>query len=164
MVIVFWAPVGHQTPRLMHSRLCAHRNVSCGKRVLKELTVGRKPDWSQWCNKCDESLGLGSQQRLRSDGGLRQWGMGFTCGWDNIQYYCPTSDKGTEDQRGWASYSRSHCLVVVLIKFYLHLLKSKGLFPIHYTTLSLSLSLLMSSPILTHNRPYTFPWLYILLY
>ena len=40
MVNVFWAPVGHQTPRRVLSRHCGHKDIPYSKRVLKELTVG----------------------------------------------------------------------------------------------------------------------------
>ena len=70
MVNMFWGPVGHQTPRPVLSILCAHRNISWGKRVLKELMVGWAGTQTEdnGANKCDESLGLWSQPRLGSDG------------------------------------------------------------------------------------------------
>ena len=148
MVNMFWAPVGHQTPRPMLSRLRAHRSVSCGERVLKELTMGREPGWRQWCKNCDESLGPGSQQRLGSDS--EEWDS--PVGGITYTIIVLISDKGTRDQRDWASYSRSHCLVVVLTIFHLRLLKCKGLCTTHHTILSLSLNIVtyFNSPLNHH--------------
>ena len=58
--------MGHQTPRLVLSRLCGHKNVSGSKRVLKELTGG-------WAGSQTEDNGDTSVMRALASGASRGW-------------------------------------------------------------------------------------------
>ena len=58
--------MGHQTPRLVLSRLCGHKNVSGSKRVLKELTGG-------WAGSQTEDNGDTSVMRALASGASGGW-------------------------------------------------------------------------------------------
>ena len=115
MVNVFWAPVVKRSSR---SSWWGGQEASL-KTMVKQLW------WEPW-------------PQGPAEGGIRPWGMALPGGGIIYNIIAPICRQGTEDQRWWPSYSRSHCLVVVLTIFHVHLLKCEALCTIHYTTLCLS--------------------------
>lgn len=118
MIILFWKPVVKRSSR----------SSQWGRQEARLKTMVKQVWWEPWPWEPAEA-------------GIRLWGMASPGDGITYNHYClHLHTKGTKYQGEWSSYSRSHCLVVVLTIFHLCLLKcnGNGLCTIHYTTLSLS--------------------------